>query len=155
MLTLNTRAWNLLILVVKFILTIFFLTFIPHKVLLTLFIELLSLVFDRFPCQCPADLRVMLNTARMGFYHTLCFSHPLRVSLCPLQCQQFLFYSLNHFREKKIVHPQISKVLGLIFLFIVSVRPRVAQGISLWVFAVCQRGDVRGLCQMIAALTRK
>lgn len=61
----------------------------------------MCLVFDRFSCQCPADLRVMLNTARMGFYHTLCFSPPLRVSLCPPQWQQFLFYSLNHFQRRK------------------------------------------------------
>lgn len=79
-----------------------FIYFHSRKDLLTLLWICWTLcIFYRFPCQCSADLRVMLNTARMGFYHTLCFSHPLRVSLCSRQWQQFLFYSLNHFREEE------------------------------------------------------
>jgi hypothetical protein len=58
------------------------------------------------------------------------------------------FYSTAQITFEKF-HSQISKVL-LDFLLISA---RVACGISLLVFAVC-RGNVRDLCQMIAALTR-
>lgn len=137
----NTRAWNVLILVVKFIYCH------SRKDLLTLFWICWTLcIFYRFPCQCSADLRVMLNTARMGFYHTLCFSHPLWVSLCPRQWQQFLFYSLNHFREEDKLFT-LKSVKFWAWFFSLWYRPgRVWLKVFLCGFLQYVRGEMSEAC---------